>query len=184
MFVTFFLVPLKLLTEVCCILLPWVPEVFLACGGKFRCWPKADTSSAVGRSRVTIKTWQKPETALEKSLAPRVAFFCPSISSNDQLIGGPLWTSLWLSEVSPTLAVWNNKYRNCNVWIDKGRDSNVWMDKDRDSNVWMDKDQNSNVWKNTVWILTFGSVRIGILMLESRQRRTVLNELDSIWHQF
>ena len=26
--------------------LPWVPEVFLACGGNFRCWPKADTSSA------------------------------------------------------------------------------------------------------------------------------------------
>ena len=31
--------------------LPWVPEVFLACGGNFRCWPKADTSSALGRSR-------------------------------------------------------------------------------------------------------------------------------------
>ena len=31
-------------------LLPWVPEVFLACGGNFRCWPKTDTSSAVGRS--------------------------------------------------------------------------------------------------------------------------------------
>ena len=31
--------------------LPWVPQVFLACGGKFRCWPKADMSSAVGRSR-------------------------------------------------------------------------------------------------------------------------------------
>ena len=30
--------------------LPWVPEVFLACGGNFRCCPKADTSSAVGRS--------------------------------------------------------------------------------------------------------------------------------------
>ena len=30
--------------------LPWVPEFFLACGGNFRCWPKADTSSAVGRS--------------------------------------------------------------------------------------------------------------------------------------
>ena len=28
---------------------PWVPEVFLACGENFRCWPKADTSSAVGR---------------------------------------------------------------------------------------------------------------------------------------
>ena len=27
-----------------------VPEVFLARGGNFRCWPKADTSSAVGRS--------------------------------------------------------------------------------------------------------------------------------------
>ena len=37
---------------------PWVPEVFLARGGNFRCGPKADTSSAVG--------------ALEKSLAPRV----------------------------------------------------------------------------------------------------------------
>ena len=24
---------------------PWVPEVFLACGRNFRCWPKADTSS-------------------------------------------------------------------------------------------------------------------------------------------
>ena len=59
--------------------IPWVPEAFLAYGGNFRCWPKADTSSAVGRgcekklfARVTIKTWQKPETALEKSLAPRV----------------------------------------------------------------------------------------------------------------
>ena len=31
--------------------LPCVPEVFLACGGNLRCWPKADTSSAVGRSR-------------------------------------------------------------------------------------------------------------------------------------
>ena len=30
--------------------LPWVPEVFLACGGNFWCWPKADKSSAVGRS--------------------------------------------------------------------------------------------------------------------------------------
>ena len=37
-------------------ILPWVPEVFLACGGNFRCWPK-------------------PETALEKSLAPRVGQF-------------------------------------------------------------------------------------------------------------
>ena len=47
--------------------LPEVTEVFIACGGDFRCWPKADTSSTV-----TIKTCQKPETALEKSLAPRV----------------------------------------------------------------------------------------------------------------
>ena len=34
--------------------LPWVPEVFLACGGNFRCWPKADTSSAVGQSRESL----------------------------------------------------------------------------------------------------------------------------------
>ena len=25
----------------------WAPEVFLACGGNFRCWPKAGTSSAL-----------------------------------------------------------------------------------------------------------------------------------------
>ena len=30
--------------------IPRVPEVFLAGGGNFGCWPKADTSSAVGRS--------------------------------------------------------------------------------------------------------------------------------------
>ena len=53
----------------------WVPEVFLACSGNFRCWPKADTSSAVGRSherRSREKNLAKPETAPEKSLAPRV----------------------------------------------------------------------------------------------------------------
>ena len=33
------------------VLIPWVPDVFLASGGDFRCWPKADTSSAVGRNR-------------------------------------------------------------------------------------------------------------------------------------
>ena len=33
-----------------CWRLPWVPEFFLVCDGNFRCWPKADTSSAVGRS--------------------------------------------------------------------------------------------------------------------------------------
>ena len=33
-----------------CWTLPWVPEFFLVCDGNFRCWPKADTSSAVGRS--------------------------------------------------------------------------------------------------------------------------------------
>ena len=24
---------------------PWVPEVFLACGGNLRCWPKAEATS-------------------------------------------------------------------------------------------------------------------------------------------
>ena len=32
------------------VVLPWAPEFFLACGGNFRCWPKADTSSAIGQS--------------------------------------------------------------------------------------------------------------------------------------
>ena len=31
--------------------LPWVPEVFLTRGGNFWCWPKADASLAVVRSR-------------------------------------------------------------------------------------------------------------------------------------
>ena len=33
---------------------------------------RREFSVFVGRRRVTIKTWQKPETALEKSLSPRV----------------------------------------------------------------------------------------------------------------
>ena len=77
------------------ITLPWVTEVFLACGGNFRCWPKVDTSSAVGQSceknffaRVTMimKTWQKPETALEKSLAPRVGL--PALADRATRLGG------------------------------------------------------------------------------------------------
>ena len=55
--------------------LPWLPEVFLAWGGNFRCWPSVVRRSREKNAlfaRVTIKTWQKPETALEKSLAPRV----------------------------------------------------------------------------------------------------------------
>ena len=50
---------------------PWVPEVFLAYGGNFR----AEGRYIFGRRpkpRAVMKTWQKPETAVEKSLAPRV----------------------------------------------------------------------------------------------------------------
>ena len=43
------LIPLCLLTRAECGI-PWAPEVFLAYSGNFRCWPKADTSSADGRS--------------------------------------------------------------------------------------------------------------------------------------
>ena len=49
------------------------PEVFLARGGNFRCWPKADTSSAVHYKDLT-----EPETALETSLAPRVTVNLPT----------------------------------------------------------------------------------------------------------
>ena len=56
----------------------WVPEVFLACGGNFCCWPKADKSSAVGWK--TWPCWQKPESALEKSLAPRVIIITLNIT--------------------------------------------------------------------------------------------------------
>ena len=65
--------PLLAVLFSCLHLLPWVPEVFLACSGNFRCWLKADTFSAVGRI--------KPETALEKSLAPRV-YISPRRSYN------------------------------------------------------------------------------------------------------
>ena len=37
-------------------LLPWVPEVFLAWGGNFRCWPKADTSTSGEAARKTSGT--------------------------------------------------------------------------------------------------------------------------------
>ena len=36
---------------------PWVPEVFFACSGNFRCWLKADTSSAVGRIHERRAYW-------------------------------------------------------------------------------------------------------------------------------
>ena len=60
----------------------WVPEFFfLVCWDRVRrrCFRvgRTDSSSAEGRSRerrsarVTVKTWQKPETAYEKSLSPR-----------------------------------------------------------------------------------------------------------------
>ena len=41
---------LKSLNSIPRIAVPWVPKVFLARGGNFRCWPKPDTSSAVARS--------------------------------------------------------------------------------------------------------------------------------------
>ena len=34
--------------------IPWVPEAFLAYGGNFRCWPKADISSAEATSGETF----------------------------------------------------------------------------------------------------------------------------------
>ena len=49
------------------------PEVFLARGGNFWCWPKADTSSAVHYKDLT-----EPEIALETSLAPWVTVNLPS----------------------------------------------------------------------------------------------------------
>ena len=64
--------------------IPWVPEVFLSCGGNLRCWPKPLFA------RVTIKTWEKPETALEKSLAPRVVARCI-------LVKGTAVHSAWLN---------------------------------------------------------------------------------------
>ena len=38
---------LKKFERVACEAIPRVPEVFLACGGNFRCGPKADTSLAI-----------------------------------------------------------------------------------------------------------------------------------------
>ena len=57
--------------------LPWVPEVFLTCGRNFRCRPKADAASAVGRRREKNAGHFQDLTetgnrALEKSMAPRV----------------------------------------------------------------------------------------------------------------
>ena len=79
------------------IVIPWVPEIFLACGGNFRCWPKA-TSGEV------VKTWQKPETTLEKSLAPRVCYrpsraaiinsFNVNVLQLKKYITGEIWNTL------------------------------------------------------------------------------------------
>ena len=50
--------------------MPWVREVFLACGRNFRCWPKTDTSSAIGRSKVSGT--QGNGTTTERQLNPIV----------------------------------------------------------------------------------------------------------------
>ena len=73
-------------------IIPWVPEVFFrvqrgAFAGAFAgCRPQAEETSGVQKlfARVTIKTWQKPETALEKSLAPRVCPSLPSVTKDDR----------------------------------------------------------------------------------------------------
>ena len=36
---------------------PWVPEVFLACGGNFQCWPKADTFLATSGEAARKNLW-------------------------------------------------------------------------------------------------------------------------------
>ena len=63
---------------------PWVPEFFLACDENFRCWPKAEAARKTFRAghykdlTETGNRARKPDTALEKSLAPRVGY--PGIS--------------------------------------------------------------------------------------------------------
>ena len=61
---------------------PGYPEVFLACGGNLPCRPKAEaTSGEAARKKLFLrvalwmKTWQKPETAQEKSLVNRESFW-------------------------------------------------------------------------------------------------------------
>ena len=58
---------------------PWVPEgfFFLACGWMLRCRPQVDRSSVEGRSTFgheghNLKSCLKPETAHQKSQAPKV----------------------------------------------------------------------------------------------------------------
>ena len=57
-------------------MLPWVAEVFLAWGGTFRCWPNEGPHIFGHRLKPPAaghyKDLTEPETALEKSLAPRV----------------------------------------------------------------------------------------------------------------
>ena len=53
-------------------LLSWVPEDFLACRRVLRCLPQYITR---GLLQSFLETWPKPETAHEKSLAPRVSHF-------------------------------------------------------------------------------------------------------------
>ena len=38
---------------------PWVPEVFLACGGNFQCWPKADTFLATSGEVARKNLWYR-----------------------------------------------------------------------------------------------------------------------------
>ena len=67
---------------------PWVPEVFLACGGNVRCWPKADTSSAVGRSREkNFLRWSQKDL--------------PEIGNRARKVSGTQGTFSWLPLFHP-----------------------------------------------------------------------------------
>ena len=72
---------------------PWVPEVFLACGGNFQCWPKADTFSATSGKEARKNLWYGG-----------VLFTVPV----------DLWTFLlgYIYIKSPTVIIWTGTWRN------------------------------------------------------------------------
>ena len=56
-------------------ILPWVPEVFLACGGNFRYWPKAEDLTQTGnRARKISGTQSNPIRDLPLSRSARCTF--------------------------------------------------------------------------------------------------------------
>ena len=146
--------------------LPWVPEVFLACGGTFRCWPKAEATSGeavyknpkifwshIFFSRIFV--WMRSLTTLE-SVLNRCGFgeriHCFRVDETGPIcavseISGLVWTwpkfhgdiSKCVKPYSTQNCTFGSGHMNFVVWINAGPQP-LFLAEPSVENGWADPD--------------------------------------------